>query len=206
MTRSPTSNRTRQIDGAALDVLFRNARSFNGWGSESISLDDIQELYELAKLGPTSANGNPARFVWVHSEAAKTRLSQCVKAGNVQKILSAAVVAVIGFDTEFHDHFQHLMPFAADKYREAFAASEQERYDTAFRNSSLQGAYLIMAARALGYDCGPISGFEHELVNAALFAGTSVRANFLCCIGQGAAETLMPRNPRFDFQQINTVI
>lgn len=207
MSTAPmTQDAGSRLDDDALGRLFRNARSYNQWLPQPMAEEEIRRLYDLAKFGPTSANGNPARFIWALSAAAKEKVSACVFEANAPKVLSASVVVIIGFDNEFHNHFEYLMPFAPDKYHAAFENNEQDRYDTAFRNSSLQGAYLIMAARALGYDCGPISGFDHAKLNAAFFEGSTVRANFLCCIGQGAKQALMPRNARFAFEQVNEII
>lgn len=205
MTDAPTVDRRQPLDEAGLDLLFRSARSYNGWRMDPISTDEIRKIYELAKFGPTSTNGNPARFIWARSRAAKEKVAACVMTANKQKVLSAPVVAIIGFDTEFHRNFDYLMPFAADRYRNLYEGSAQLRYDTAFRNSSLQGAYLMMAARSLGYDCGPMSGFDPVALNDTFFAGTSVQVNFLCCIGYGAPGSLMPRNPRYPFEQVNKI-
>lgn len=206
MTDTPTLGPRPPLDETGLDLLFRNARSYNRWLPVPISDDDIRKIYELAKLGPTSTNSNPARFIWARSSDAKEKLAACVMEPNKPKVLGASVVVIIGFDTEFHRNFDYLMNFAPDKYRSYYESSAQLRYDTAFRNSSLQGAYLMMAARSLGYDCGPMSGFDHAAMNAAFFAGTSVQTNFLCCIGQGSQELLMPRNPRYAFEQVNQIV
>lgn len=195
-----------RLEDKAIDRLFREARSYNGWLSDPISEAEIREIHEVAKFGPTSTNGNPARIIWALSAAAKEKVAGCVLEGNKAKILSASAVAIIGYDTEFHQHFEYLMPFAPDRYHAHFANNEQDRHDTAFRNSSLQGAYLMIAARALGFDCGPISGFNHVDLNAAFFADSSVRVNFLCCIGRGDRASLMPRNPRFEFETVNDII
>lgn len=205
MTGVPTIERRQPLDEAGLDLLFRNARSYNGWRADPISEDEIRKIYELAKNGPTSTNGSPARFIWARSRAAREKVAACVMEGNKAKVLGAPVVAIIGFDTEFHRNFDYLMPFAPDKYRSLYEGNAQLRYDMAFRNSSLQGAYLMMAARSLGYDCGPMSGFDHAALNGAFFAGTSVQVNFLCCIGHGDPASLMPRNPRYAFEQVNKV-
>ncbi|WP_066554646.1 malonic semialdehyde reductase [Croceicoccus bisphenolivorans] len=206
MSGSNEGDRGAGIDDQAMDILFREARSYNGWLPFTLGEREARTIYDLARFGPTSTNGNPARFVWALSAEAKEKVAACVMEGNKAKVLSSGGVAIIGFDTEFHRHYEKLMPFAPEKYHAHFAANEQDRLDTAFRNSSLQGAYLMMAARALGYDCGPISGFNHDAMNAAFFEGTSVRANFICCIGRGDPASLMPRNPRFDFDEVNSVI
>jgi len=202
-TDRPPSER---LSERAVSHLFHGARTYNRWQHHRLSDDQIRELYETAAFGPTSANGNPARFVWVRSEAAKRRLADCVKPGNVVKVMGASATVIIGYDPEFFLKFDRLMPHAAETLIEGFRSDPQDAWETAFRNSALQGAYLIMAARALGLDCGPLSGFHHDRINAAFFAGTEIRANFLCCIGRGSEEALMPRNPRLPFEEINQVL
>jgi 3-hydroxypropanoate dehydrogenase len=207
MSDSATTAEPRHaLDPAALDTLFREGRSFNQWVPTPMSEAEIREIHDLAKWGPTSANGNPARFIWASSDAGREKVAACVLPGNASKVLTASAVAIIGFDTDFHNNFHLLLPHAPERYQAHFEANPQDRFDTAFRNSSLQGAYLIMAARALGYDCGPISGFDHDAMNKAFFEGTSVRANFLCCIGRGDRAALTPRNRRYDFEQISQII
>jgi 3-hydroxypropanoate dehydrogenase len=149
MTGASTIDRRQPLDETGLDLLFRTARSHNGWRADPISEDAIRKIYELAKMGPTSTNGNPARFIWARSSAAKERVAACVMDANKPKVLSAPVVAIIGFDTEFHRNFDYLMPFAPDKYRNVYEGSVQLRYDTAFRNSSLQG-WTMTADRCQG--------------------------------------------------------
>lgn len=197
---------SERLPEEAIAHLFHDARTYNRWQSHELSDADIRELYETAVFGPTSANGNPARFVWVRSEAAKQQLANCVNPGNEVKVMGASATLIIGYDVKFYTKFDRLMPHAADKLIENFSNSPQNARETAFRNSALQGAYLIMAARALGLDCGPISGFDHEKVNEAFFAGTDVRANFLCCLGRGSTEALFPRNPRLPFGEANRII
>lgn len=195
-----------RLPGQAITHLFHRARTYNRWQRYRLSDDEIGELYEAAAFGPTSANGNPARFIWVRSEAAKQLLATCVNPGNEVKVLGASATVIIGFDPKFYLKLDRLMPHAADKLIELFGSDPKDTWETAFRNSALQGAYLIMAARAMGLDCGPLSGFDHDKVNAAFFAGTDIRANFLCCIGRGSEEALMPRNARLPFEEANQIL
>lgn len=185
------------LDDTALDLLFRDARSYNRWSGEAVPVETLRALYELLKMGPTSANCSPARFVFVASDAGRERLAGCVSAGNRVKVQQAPVTVIIGMDELFHDRIPELFPHnpgARDWFLEPGA-----RRDTAFRNSSLQGAYLMLAARALGLDCGPMSGFDHARVDAEFFKGTSIKSNFLCALGHGTTEGLYPRGPRLAF-------
>lgn len=185
------------LDDKALDLLFRAARSYNRWADTGIPESRLRALYELLKFGPTSANCSPARFVFVQSADARARLLDCVDSGNVVKISQAPVTAIIGMDERFHERMPELFPHnpgARDWFLEPSVA-----HATAFRNSSLQGAYLMLAARALGLDCGPMSGFDHAKVDAAFFSGTHVKSNFLCALGHGTTERLHPRGPRLAF-------
>ncbi len=186
------------LDDRALDALFRTARSRNGWSDAPVTRDDLQAIYDLAKMGPTSANLSPARFVFVESAEGKQALAACVSAGNAPKVLAAPVTAIIGMDLEFHEKAPQLFPheptakfwFKGDAIRE-----------TAFRNSSLQGAYFMLAARALGFDCGPMSGFDKAKVDAAFFAGTTHETNFICALGKGTDDKLFERLPRLSFDE-----
>ena len=191
------------IGDAALDTLFRTARSRNGWAGTPVARAELEAVYDLLKMGPTSANLSPARFVFVESEGEKQRLAACVSATNAAKVLAAPVTAIVGMDLAFADKAPQLFPhepsarfwFKGDAIRE-----------TAFRNSSLQGAYLMIAARALGLDCGPMSGFDKAKVDAAFFAGTSVETNFLCSLGHGTDERLFERLPRLSFDEACRVV
>ena len=194
------------LAGSALAQLFTEARSYNRWRRRELEDARIRELYETAAFGPTSVNGNPARFVWARSPEARRKLADCVNPGNAAKVMGASATVIVGYDPNFYLKLDRLMPHAAEKLAKAFADDPREAHETAFRNSSLQGAYLIMAARALGFDCGPMSGFDHARVNAAFFAGTEIRANFICAIGWGSTEALMPRNPRLPFAEVNTIL
>jgi len=193
-----------------LDLLFRQARSQNGWLDKPVSDDALKALYDLMRWGPTSANGSPARIVFVRSAEAKQRLLPALSAGNVEKMLSAPVTAIIGYDTRFYEQLPKL--FAHNPgVRDWFAGQPELVESTALRNSSLQGGYFILAARALGLDCGPMSGFDHERVDQAFFtpdddqqqtfAGMRIKSNFLCNLGHGDPAKLFPRSPRLDFEE-----
>ncbi|RME69154.1 MAG: malonic semialdehyde reductase [Alphaproteobacteria bacterium] len=181
-----------------LDTIFRSARSYNCWSDTAVSDVTIQAIYDLLRWGPTSANCSPARFFFVKSQAAKERLKPALMSGNVEKVMTAPVTAIIAYDTTFYDRIPELFPHAPEA-REWFAGDPALAEETAFRNSTLQGAYLIIAARALGLDCGPMSGFDKAKVDATFFAGTPLKSNFLCAIGEGTTQRLFPRHPRLAF-------
>ena len=185
------------IDDSALDTLFRDARSYNSWAEAPVTEDTLRAIWDLTKMGPTSANCSPARIVFVVSDAAKDKLKPCLMAGNVAKTMAAPVAAIIGHDMEFYDRLPELFPH--DDARSWFVGNDELIAATAFRNSTLQGAYFMLAARALGLDCGPMSGFDADMVNEAFFAGTPVKVNFICNIGIGTDEDLFPRSPRMAF-------
>ncbi|WP_079420610.1 malonic semialdehyde reductase [Thiomonas intermedia] len=189
-----------QIDAGALRQLFDDARTHNAWLDQPVPEPLLHQLYDLMKWGPTSANCSPARIVFVQSQAAKARLAPCMSEGNRAKTLKAPVTAIVGMDMAFYDHLPELFPNNLDA-RSWFAGKPDVIASTAMRNASLQGGYLILAARALGLDCGPMSGFDAEAVNAAFFAGTEIQANFLCNLGYGDPVGLFPRNPRLSFEQ-----
>ena len=182
------------------DILFRQARTYYSWANTPVTRVQMQAIYDLARMGPTSANCSPARFMWCESEEARTLLADCVSASNRPKVLSAPVTVIIGMDLAFYEKLPELFPHDLSA-RSWFEGSATVARDTAFRNSSLQGAYLIMAARALGLDTGPISGFDKAKVDAAFFAGTTVETNFICSIGHGTTEMLFPRSPRLSFEE-----
>jgi len=187
------------LNQTALDTLFYQARTHNGWQDRDVTDAQLGQLYDLLKWAPTSANGSPARFVFVKSKEAKAQLVACMSPGNQAKTAQAPVTVIIGMDLQFHEKLPQLSP-AVDA-RAWFAGNDELIQATAFRNSSLQGAYLIMAARALGLDCGPMSGFDNAKVDEAFFAGTSVRSNFVCSIGHGDAAKVRPRAPRLGFEE-----
>jgi 3-hydroxypropanoate dehydrogenase len=189
-----------KLEDTALDRLFRTARTRNGWTDRPVIEEQLRELYDLAKFGPTSGNCCPARFVWVRSPEAKGRLAALAAPGNAPKILAAPVTVIVGHDLDFAERLPSLFP-ARGKDMQAYYADPVVAEVTAFRNGSLQGAYLIVAARALGLDCGPMSGFSNEAVDREFFANTRIKSNFICSIGYGSDENLFPRNPRLTFEE-----
>jgi 3-hydroxypropanoate dehydrogenase len=189
------------LDAAALDQLFRAARTRNAWTDRPVSEQQLRELYDLMKFGPTSANSCPARFVWVTSAPGKARLAALAFKINAPKILAAPVTVVVGYDLDFAAQFPKLFPARAKDMQAAFA-DPQFAQATAFRNGSLQGAYLIVAARALGLDCGPMSGFDNAAVDREFFPGGRIKSNFLCSLGYGSDENLFPRSPRLSFDEV----
>ena len=189
---------------AALDRLFRTARSANGYTSEPVSEKQIRQLYDLVKMGPTSANQSPARFVWCVSADAKERLAACASGSNGDKIRAAPVSVVIGMDLEFHEHLPELFPHA--DARSWFTDDQAAREASAFRNSTLQGAYLIMAARALGLDTGPMSGFDAKAVDREFFADQPrVTVNYISTLGYADHSTIFDRSPRPAFDKFNRI-
>jgi 3-hydroxypropanoate dehydrogenase len=195
---------SQTLSEAALDQLFREARTFNAWLPKEVSDEQVHQLYELSKFGPTAANSSPLRVVFVKSEEAKARLAPFLSEGNRAKTNAAPVTAIIGSDQAFFDKLPTLFPHA--DARSWFVGNQPMIDATAFRNSSLQGAYLLLAARALGLDCGPMSGFDEAGVDAEFFAGTSIKSNFLINIGYGdASRDLFPRSPRLSFDEACTI-
>jgi 3-hydroxypropanoate dehydrogenase len=189
-----------KLTDSSLDQLFRNARTRNAWTDRPVSEHQLRELYDLVKLGPTSANSCPARFVWITSAKGKARLAANASKTNGPKIEAAPVTVIIGYDLNFAEKLPQLFP-ARGKDMQAVFKDPQLAQTTAFRNGSLQGAYLIVAARALGLDCGPMSGFNNEAVDREFFANTHIKSNFICSIGYGSEENLFPRNPRLSFEE-----
>jgi nitroreductase len=190
---------TTKLDSQSLDQLFLKARTHKTWSDRPVSDQQLRELYDLLKMGPTSANSGPARFVWVKSPEGKARLAACASGSNQPAILAAPVTVIIGYDLDFAEKLPELFP-ARGEAAKAMFIDEHVAYMTAFRNSSLQGAYLILAARALGLDCGPMSGFDNDAVDREFFAGTRIKSNFICSIGYGSGEAMYPRNPRLTFE------
>ena len=181
------------------EQLFTEARTQNGYLDQPVSDAQLQALYDLLKWGPTSANCSPARFVFVRSAEMKEKLKACVAPGNQDKVQQAPVTVVIGMDLEFHEKLPQLFPHT--DARSWFAGKPAHIEATAFRNSSLQGGYLIMAARALGLGCGPMSGFDPAKVDELFWAGTSVKTNFICTLGHGDPAKILPRSPRLGFDE-----
>jgi len=193
-----------RLDDAALNALFRNARSYNRWSSEGVPEATLRVLYDLLKLGPTSANCSPARFVFVASVASRAKLLNCVSSGNRVKVEQAPVTVIVGMAERFAERLPFLFPHAPTA-RSWFTDPALAR-ETALRNSSLQGAYLIIAARSLGLDCGPMSGFDAAKLDAAFFTGTDVKSNFICALGHGSNEHLHERLPRLQFDEACSII
>jgi len=195
------------LPAAALNQLFRTARSYNGWLDKDVSEEQIHAIHELMKMGPTSANQQPARIVWCKSSGARRRLAQYASPANQPKIATAPVCAIVAMDLEFHEQLPWLFPHT--DARSWFAGDDKAaaRENQAFRNSTLQGAYLMLAARALGLDCGPMSGFDNAAVDADFFAGESNwKSNFICAIGYGDPASIFGRSPRPDFDTFNRIL
>jgi 3-hydroxypropanoate dehydrogenase len=192
------------ISENALNQMFREARTHSAWRSEPVPVELLRKAYELASLGPTSANSSPARFVFLTTPGAKARLRPALAPLNVDKTMAAPVTAIVAWDTQFHEKLPQLFPQA--DMRSYFVGNQSLIDETAFRNSSLQGAYFILAARALGLDCGPMSGFDPSKLNAEFFPDGKWKANFLCNLGYGDSGKLFPRNPRLDFKEAAVVL
>lgn len=192
------------LSDSALDTIFRTARSYNGYLDKPVSEAQLHAIWDLMKWGPTSANQLPARLVWCVSDEAKAKLAACASEGNRAKILQAPVTAIVAMDVEFHEHLPELFPHVDSK--SWFDGNTELREASAFRNSSLQGAYLIIAARALGLDTGPMSGFDQGAVDKAFFADQpGVRTNFIATLGYGDPASVHPRSPRPDFAKFNRI-
>jgi 3-hydroxypropanoate dehydrogenase len=190
---------TRIVDGTALSILFHDARTHSAWQDRPVSEDVLRAAWDLAKMGPTSANCSPARIVFVVSREAKEKLKPALSEGNVAKTMAAPATAIFGYDLAFYERLPELFPHT--DARSWFAGKDKLIETTAFRNGTLQSGYFILAARALGLDCGPMSGFENAKVDEAFFVGTTIRSNFLCNIGYGDASKLRPRNKRLSFDE-----
>jgi 3-hydroxypropanoate dehydrogenase len=194
-----------QLDVESLDIIFRKARTHGVWLDKPVDDALLAQVYDLAKMGPTSANMCPMRIVFVKSKAAKEKLKPTLHAGNVDKTMAAPVTAIIGMDIRFYEKLPKL--FAHADAKAWFKDLPENVLETvALRNSSLQGAYFMLAARSLGLDCGPMSGFDNAKVDAAFFAGTTVKSNFLCNVGHGDETKLFPRSPRLDFAEACQIV
>ena len=195
---------TNRISGEALDQLFREARTHAAWVPRAVPVELLREAYDLSRMAPTSANGSPARFVFLTTEEAKKRLLPALAPLNVEKTRLAPVAAIIAWDNEFFDQLPRLYPHA--DMRSMFVGKPTLIEEAAFRSGTLQGAYFILAARALGLDCGPMSGFDAGLVNAEFFPDGKWKANFLCNLGYGDKSKLFPRGPRLEFDEACKVL
>lgn len=196
----------QRLNDDSLDTLFRTARTFSAWLHQPVSDQTLQQLYELAKLGPTASNSQPMRLVFVKSPEAKQRLLPALAAGNVDKVMAAPVTAIVAMDRQFYRRMPELFPHAAGLDQQFAAMAPEQLQTMLLRNASLQGGYLIMAARSLGLDCGPMSGFDQQAVDSEFFAGTSIESNFLCNLGYGNPARLHPRNPRLEFTEACRVV
>jgi 3-hydroxypropanoate dehydrogenase len=193
----------KPVDAATQNLLFLEARSYNRWTPEPVPDETLHALYDLLKFGPTAFNMTPARFTFVKSAAAKAKLLECVAPGNFVKVQQAPVTVIVGMDTAFPEKLPRLYPAypaAKDFFKDPVASSIP-----LLRNASLQGGYLIIAARALGLDCGPMSGFDNAKIDAVFFAGTSVKSNFICALGTGTTDNLLARGPRLAFDEACTI-
>ncbi len=199
------SGDSKIIDDRGLEILFRDARTYNGWKDGDVSEVLIQAVYDLMKWGPTSANMCPLRFVFVKSPEAKEKLKPHLMEGNVAKTMAAPVTVLMANDLEFYKYADKLSPHNPD-VRSWFEGKEEFTKETAMRNGSLQGAYMMIAARALGLDCGPMSGFNKNGVKDAFFEGRNVEVNFICNLGYGDPESLHPRAPRFSFDEVCEIV
>jgi 3-hydroxypropanoate dehydrogenase len=196
---------SKVLSSEDLDLIFRAARTHNVWLDKPVEDALLKQVYDLARMGPTSANMCPMRILFVKSREAKERLKPALDAGNVDKTMKAPVTAIIGMDVHFYEMLPKLFPHADAKAWFKDLPENVLEY-IALRNSSLQGAYFMLAARALGLDCGPMSGFDNAKVDAAFFAGTTVKSNFLCNLGYGDASKLHPRSPRLRFEEACQVL
>jgi len=190
---------TRPLSAKALDQLFLTARSHNGWQDKPVPDKTLRQLYDLLKMAPTCANGQHGRFVFVRTPAAKERLKPCLSPGNVEKTMAAPVTVIVAHDLEFHEQLPRLFPHT--DARSWYTGNGHLIQETAFRGGAMQGAYLILAARSLGLDCGPMSGFDNGKVDAAFFPGGRIKSNFLVNLGYGDPKALFPRSPRFEFDE-----
>ena len=195
---------TNAAPAQCMDQLLREARTHYHWLPKPVDPKLLHEIFDLMKWGPTSANCLPLRIVYIESEAAKEKLKPCLSAGNVEKTMAAPVCAILAFDMQFYD----LLPktFPHQDARSWFAGKDKAIYDTAFRNSSLQGAYFMLAARMLGLDCGPMSGFDEKKMNETFFPDGRFKVNFICNLGYGDPSKLQPRSPRLEFGEVCQIL
>jgi 3-hydroxypropanoate dehydrogenase len=204
---------SQPVSNECLDTIFRNARTYNGWLPKPVTDDQVRNLYDLLKFAPTSANGSPGRFLFLRSKEAKERLRPALSPGNVDKTMSAPVTVIIAYDLRFYEKMDKLFPHSA-AMKNVFATNPELAEITAKRNGTLQGGYLILAARSVGLDCGPMSGFDNAKLDAEFFppnpadasvcqehASGCTKSNFLCNLGYGDPKSIYPRSPRLDFEE-----
>ena len=203
-TFTDLKNNSDPLNDKQLSLLFGEARSMNGWQDKEVSDDMVKSIYELTKMGPTSTNCCPARFKFIKSDDQKQLLKDALLPNNIDKVMSAPVIAIIGYDLDFSDNMGKLFPHMdiAPMYK----GNAEFNQATAFRNSSLQGAYFMMVSRALGLDCGPMSGFNNDLVDKTFFKDTNIKSNFLCCIGFGDPSKIFMRLPRLNFDDVCEIL
>jgi 3-hydroxypropanoate dehydrogenase len=195
---------TQRLSDDALSQIFHEARTHSSWRPDAVSEADLHAIYDLAKMGPTSANGQPMRIAFVISAEAKEKLRPALAPGNVDKTMSAPVVAILAHDLDFYEYYPETFPIR--DMRSMYVGKPKMIEEAAFRNGTLQSAYFIIAARALGFDCGPMSGFDNAMVDEVFFDGTKIKSNFLCNIGHGDGKSLFPRLPRLDFDRVCTIL
>tara|TARA_B100001093_G_scaffold272885_1_gene260779 strand:+ start:570 stop:1232 length:663 start_codon:yes stop_codon:yes gene_type:complete len=203
-TFTDLKNNSDPLSDKQLALLFGEARSMNGWQDKTVSDDMLKSIYELTKMGPTSTNCCPARFKFIKSDEQKQLLKEALLPNNIDKVMTAPVIAIIGYDLDFSDNMAKLFPHmdVAPMYK----GNAEFNQATAFRNSSLQGAYFMMVSRALGLDCGPMSGFNNDLVDEIFFKNTNIKSNFLCCIGYGDPLKIFMRLPRLNFDDVCEIL
>ena len=203
-TFTDLKNNSDPLSDKQLALLFGEARSMNGWQDKAVSDDMLKSIYELTKMGPTSTNCCPARFKFIKSDEQKQLLKEALLPNNINKVMTAPVIAIIGYDLNFSDNMAKLFPHmdVAPMYK----GNAEFNQATAFRNSSLQGAYFMMVSRALGLDCGPMSGFNNDLVDEIFFKNTNIKSNFLCCIGYGDPLKIFMRLPRLNFDDVCEIL
>ena len=204
MTKISSAEVIKKLDGSSLKLLFEGARTHNIWQERTVSDPILERLFDLMKMAPTSMNISPARLIFIKTKAGKERLKPALLAGNLEKTMTAPICAIIGHDLECWQQLPKLFPIK--DMTGLFRDNPDFAQSTAFRNGSMQGAYFIMAARALGLDCGPMSGFNNELVDKEFFANTKIKANFLCNLGYGVLEKLSDRAPRFSFDDVCQIV
>lgn len=206
MPASPLATRGEPLPDQTLDQMFRDARTYYAWQDKPVSEATLRALFDLMKMGPTSANSSPARLIFVTTPEGKEKLKPHLMSGNVEKTMTAPVTAIIGYDLAFYERYDFLHPHDPAGPRSWVEGKPDAIEKTAFQNGTLQGAYLMMAARALGLDCGPMAGFDNAGVEKAFFPDGKIKANFLCNLGYGDPDSLFPRLPRFAFDDVCAIV